>query len=539
MDQLKDTLYVLYGSRTGNAKAVAVLAYDYALSLGYKAVLQDMQDMNYQELENIEHLLVIVSTHGEGEPPVQAEGFYDFIHTDEVKSVGANFAVLGLGDSSYRYFCQTGKDIDKRLKDLGGNAIMEPESCDIDFEETAKAWVKNVFNSLEGKIPVVNKPKKDGFTFELNLGDGSLSAFKAELLEKKLLTTADSSKKVLHVSLSLKNSGIDYYPGDAIGVYATNSRSFVDELLRKLEFDKAYPVEYKDGVRMLKDLLVHEYELSLLTPVVINKYAEIVSDESLQELVADGDKLNKYAVENDVLDLVADFPGTFTVEQFVGTLRKLSQRLYSVASSRNEVGEQADITVKIIENSDVKRTRNGVCSSFLWNRLDVGDMVPVALESIPKFRLPEDLTKPVIMIGAGTGIAPFRGFLQDREALGAKGKNWLIFGERNSTSDFLYQDELIDFQQKGLITEFSTAFSRDQEKKVYVSHVIEQKADMLMEWLNDGAIVYVCGSKDNLAKSVRESFVRILADSKKLSETDAQAEFESLKSNKQYLEEVY
>ena len=539
MDKYKDTLYVLYGSRTGNAKAVAVLAHEYAKSLGYATVLGDMQDFDYGELQYIENLLITVSTHGEGEPPVQAERFYEQVHSTAVSSVKAKYAVLGLGDSSYRYFCQTGEDLDKRLATLGGQSVMGLVKCDIDFEETAKEWVRDAFVAFKGILPVVNKVDSAGFTFELKSGNNPNSAYRAELLEKKMLTTADSSKKVLHVSLSLKNSGIEYIPGDAIGVYGTNSRAFVDELLQALKFDKAYPVKVNEETHLLKNRLIHEYELTLITPLVIRKYAALVQHKALDRLLDNEAQLEAYAAEGDVLDLVLDFPGQISVEDFLSVLRKLNQRLYSVASSRAAVGDRADITVKVIENNHGERSRNGVCSSFLWNRLDVGDKVPITLETIAKFRLPEDDNVPVVMISAGTGIAPFRAFLQERSARQAKGNAWLIFGERNSKSDFLYQEELLAYKSSGVLSELSTVFSRDQDQKRYVSHVIEENGAALIEQLEKGAVIYVCGSKDTLAVTVRQSLLRIFAKYLKKDVEQALAYFEALKANKQYQEEVY
>lgn len=539
MNTYKDTLYILFGSRTGNSKSVAVLADEYAKSLGYNSVLRDMQEMDFNELQQIENLMVVVSTHGEGEPPVQAESFYEYIHSDAIKSLSARYAVLGLGDSSYRYFCQTGEDIDKRLQELGGQRLMPLVKCDIDFEETAKNWVLDAFKTFEGILPVVNAPVKEGFVFDLKLGHNLNSAYKAELLQKTMLTGENSTKKILHVSLSLKNSGMDYEPGDAIGVYGINSRSLVDELLKTLGFDKAYPVQVKEETRLLKELLIHEYELTMITPLVVRNYAEIVNNKALNALIADDNLLASYAEERDVMDLVSDYPGEITVEQLLGVLRKLSQRLYSVASSRLSVGEQADLTVKIIENRPDHRVHKGVCSSFLWNRLDVGDRVPVTLETIAKFRLPDDDNTPIIMIGAGTGMAPFRGFLQERDARQANGKNWLLFGERNKDTDFLYHDELMDFQKRGVLAKVSTAFSRDQAEKLYVNQIIEEKAKEVLEWLDDGAIMYVCGSKDKLAVSVRNSLIKVIGQHKQLDEKQAVAYLDKLKANKQYQEEVY
>ncbi|MCU4173619.1 diflavin oxidoreductase [Carboxylicivirga sp. N1Y90] len=528
MIDYKNTLHIVYGSRTGNAKAVADLANRYALTLGLNTVFIDMPTIDYNELGKINNLLVCVSTHGEGEPPVQAESFYEYVHQSKDK-LKCNYSVLGLGDSSYRYYCQTGVDIDKRLEELGGQRKLELGKCDIDFEDAAKQWVKKAIDIFQIDLKASQRPS-DKFIFELDLEDGTENAYKAELLEKRMLTGADSTKKVLHLSLSLKNSNIDYEPGDAIGVFGANSRLFVDELLNELGFDRAFAVKQKDNTRLLKEVLINDYELTLLTPIVIQKYADIINNNTLNELVADNAKLDKYAETNDVLDLVRDFKGDISELQFLSILRKLAQRLYSAASSRSKNNDTVDITVKIIENEDKGRVRNGVCSSFLWHRLDVGDKVPIALETIDKFRLPEDGTKPIIMIGAGTGIAPFRSFLQTRQT--QTGKNWLIFGERNKASDFLYQNDLNSFIESGTLTKLSTAFSRDQAEKFYVSDVLKKEGEELQNWLKAGAIIYVCGSKDKLAKSVRHTLKQILAEGGNNS-------FKALKINNQYLEEVY
>lgn len=534
-----DTLFILYGSRTGNAKSVAQLAYEYAQHLGYEAVLEDMQEFDFSKLEQIKNLLVTVSTHGEGEPPVQAEGFYEFIHgPDAPASLDFRYAVAGLGDSSYRYYCQTGKDLDKRFEALGAQRVLEVESCDIDFEEAAKNWVVKAMEAFKPHLSVTHAPGKDGFVFELRLQDSD-SHYKAELLDKRLLTGPGSTKKVLHVSLSLRNSGIEYLPGDAIGVHGANSRLFVDELLKTLGYDKAYPVKTKDRVRLLKEVLINDYELTMITPLVMKKYAELAQNEALDRLLQDTEKTKAYADRHDILDLVTTFPAKLTVEQFLTVLRKLSPRLYTVASSLQHQPDTVDITVKVIENEDKKRTRHGVVSSFLWHRLDIGDKVPLSLEKIEKFKLPENDDTPVIMIAAGTGIAPYRGFLQDRKNRQAKGQNWLIFGERNRRSDFLYEDEFNDYLNEGFLDRVDTAFSRDQEQKVYVGHLIEDFADEIAGWMNSGAILYVCGSKNRMAKDVRKALENVFRKKLQLNATAARRHLDTLKSQKRYQEEVY
>ena len=539
MENISDTLFILYGSRTGNAKSIAVLACEYARHLGYEAVCEDMQAFDLDKLGRVKNLLVTVSTHGEGEPPVQAEGFYEFIHGPEVPDVlDFKYAVVGLGDSSYRYYCQTGKDIDNRFEELGAQRVLEVTSCDIDFEETAKDWVMNAMEAFKPHLKVINKPGKDGFVFELRLQDSD-NNYKAELLDKRLLTGPGSSKKVLHVSLSLKNSGIRYLPGDAIGVHGANSRLFVDELLKTMGYDKAYPVKHKGRVRLLKEVLINDYELTLVTPLVMKKYAELTQHEMLGRLLQDAEKTQAWADRHDIFDLVTTFPGKLPVDAFLTVLRKLGPRLYTVASSMACQPETADITVKVIENEDEKRVRNGVVSSFLWHRLDIGDKVPVSHEKIEKFRLPENDGTPVIMIAAGTGIAPYRGFLQERKKRQATGENWLIFGERNRDSDFLYEQEFKRYLDDGLLDRLDTAFSRDQEQKNYVGHLIEKYAGDIAAWMNRGAIMYVCGSKERVAKNVRKALENVFRKERNLDSTSARRYLEKLKGQRIYQEEVY
>lgn len=534
MIDYKNTLHIVYGSRTGNAKAVAMLAEGYAKSLGFNVVCADMPGFNGADLAQLENVMICVSTHGEGEPPVQAEVFYEYV-TEQATAIKANYAVLGLGDSSYRYYCQTGKDLDRQLEQLGGTRMLEVGTADIDFEDASKEWVRAAVDAFSAHLKPVQSPA-DHFVFELDLEDGTRNAYRATLLEKRMLIGPDSSKKVLHVSLGLKNSGISYLPGDAIGVFGANSRLYVDELLAELGFDKAHGVESAGVTRLLKEVLINDYELTLLTPLVMKKYAAVVKHPELDHLLADKAASQAYADVHDVLDLVRDYKGALSIEDFLSVLRKLSQRLYSAASSQRDQEEVVDITVKVIENAGKGRIRNGVCSSFLWHRLEVGDKVPVSLEAIDKFRLPEDSTLPIIMIGAGTGIAPFRGFLQERK--GTRGANWLIFGERNKSSDFLYQQELEEFQANGTLHKLSTAFSRDQQEKIYVSDVMGKESEELLRWLDRGALIYVCGSKDRLAKSVRKRLVQLFKE-QGLSADEAKARFEALKAAKRYQEEVY
>ncbi|MCB0806697.1 MAG: flavodoxin domain-containing protein [Bacteroidales bacterium] len=537
-----DNLFILYGSRTGNSKAIAQLAHDYAQHLGIKSECLNMQTLDTKRLNDMQNLLVAVSTHGEGDPPAPVEDFYRYIHSDDAPAMNhTNFALVALGDSSYKHFCKTGKDIEKRLIDLGASEMTDLVECDIDFEEKAKQWVKDVVGRIaaEQSIQPLAQNKSD-FVFELKLDDqDKYNAFNATILEKQLLSTKDSSKRTYHLSLSLKNSGIAFKPGDSFGVYCTNSKLYVDRIIRKLNFDPTFPIRAKNGKRLLKEALVREYELTIITPVVVKKYADIVQNKKLNDLVTDKPRLDEYVQTRDILDLITDFPARITPEQFLSILRKLAPRLYSVASSDKLTTDTVDLTVGIIEYDAYDRFHIGVGSSFFAGRIEQGEKIPVFLEPNEKFRLPENSDTPVIMIATGTGIAPFRAFLQDREESKVKGHNWLFFGDRKSDSDFLYKGDLQKFLNNGTLSRLDAAFSRDTDQKVYITNKMQDASSEIYRWINIGAHIYVCGNKRTMAKSVRKTLKQIISNEGRMSGEQASALFEEMKVNRQYQEDVY
>lgn len=410
-------LYVIYGSRTGNSKAAATLAHEYADYLGMQTELLDMKKFRFATLKRMKNILIAVSTHGEGDPPAVVEEFYHFMHSSEAPSMnGVNFSVLALGDSSYKDFCKTGWDFRKRMLELGAREISPLVECDIDYEENAKRWVTEAVTAFEKVLPKTKKRENREFAFELNkpeLEQGN--AFYAKVLEKKLLTSEKFKKRTLHFSLSMENFGTKFYPGDSFGVYTANSRFLVDKLLKKLRFDGAHSVGSENSPKLLKEALVSDYEITLVTPVVLKKYAEIADNQDLNQLLKDEGKMKVFCENHDVLDLATMFPGDFTPESFLSCLRKLSPRLYSVASSPLVFPNELHLTAGVIDYELKRRRHKGVCSSFLKERTEIGDSIPVFYEPNETFRLPEDVSVPVIMIATGTGIAPFRAFLQERE----------------------------------------------------------------------------------------------------------------------------
>lgn len=538
-----DSLYILYGSRTGNSKAVAELAHAYANYHGISSICESMESFSKDTFNNAGLMLIAVSTHGEGDPPVQAEAFYEYIHqSGQADFSGKKMAVLALGDSSYRHFCKTGADIEKRLNELGAASFHPIVKCDIDFEEASKQWVKDSIDKIKPEFQNRQKNKHNKeFVFELKLDDqNKYNAYNAKILEKKQLNKGSQGKRTYHLTLSLKNSDIDFRPGDSIGVYCSNSKLLVDRIIRNLGFDPTYPLKTESGLTLLKEALVRDYELTMLTPIVMKKYVAIIKNESLYAMLKNKEVLQSYVNESDILDLITDFPAPITPVEFISILRKLSPRLYSVASSNRISKDTVDLTIGIIEFDTPSHTHIGVGSSFISERIELGEQIPVFLEPNEKFRLPGNADTPIIMISTSTGIAPFRAFLQERKHKFPDSKNWLFFGDRYAKYDFLYQSDIEQFKQDGVLTRLDTAFSRDhQHEKKHITHKMLDNKQELFKWIEKGAVVYVCGNKRTMAESVKKTMIEIIAGEGHMPEKNAVEYFLDMKSGNRYLEDIY
>lgn len=535
-----EILYVINGSRSGNSKSAATLARDFAVFNGMKSELIDMQDFASEDISSLKNILIAVSTHGEGDPPIAAENLLLHLQKSEANLMGnANFSVLALGDSSYRHFCKTGHDFQDQLLRLGANKTHDLMECDIDFEENAKTWVEDAVNVFTKILPVDKKKKKAKFVFDLSNPDDELAhTYKAKVLENRILNSDSKSHKLMHIRLSLKNSGINYTPGDTIGIYSSNSRRVVDKIIKILNFDSTHLIESKNKKKMLKQALIDDYELTLLTPVVVKKYAEFGNDSNLNNLLETSDLLDKYCESKDFIDLVYDYPISLNASNLASILRKLPSRLYSIASSQKEYPDEVHLMVRLIDFEQNDRRYEGVCSSYLSTRIEDGESISIYHEANEKFHLPKkDI--PIIMISAGTGLAPFRAFLQEREKLKSSAKNWLIFGERNKSTDFYFQQEIEEYQKSGLLTRLNTAFSRDQKEKSYVGDKMLENSHELFKWLESGAVIYLCGNKYKLAKSVRTTLVQIIQKEGNLSLKEATDYMTKMKVNKRFLEDVY
>jgi sulfite reductase (NADPH) flavoprotein alpha-component len=537
-------LTILYGSQTGNAKSIAQEYKTKLDALNLPVKLVSMADYKLKQLKTETHLAVIVSTHGEGEAPDDAVELHNFLVGKKApKLTNLNFTVLGLGDTSYEFFCQTAKDFDKRLADLGATRIIERVDCDVDYAEQASVWSESLTHNV--KDALANNTGSHSAPVSLDPATETVNQytkkapFTATLLESQKITGRDSVKDIRHVEISLEGSGIQYRPGDALGVWFKNDKQLVADLLALLALDGSSAVEWSGSTHTLGELLVEKLELTQSYPTFINVYAPFANNVELTTLLDDKSVLREYLAQRQVIDIVRQFPAKITGQQLVDALRGLTPRLYSIASSQAEVEDEVHLTVALVEYEAHGSVHQGGASSFLSNRLGESGEVQIFVEQNNNFRLPDDANTPVIMIGPGTGIAPFRAFMQQREAEEASGQNWLFFGNPNYTQDFLYQTEWQRFVKDGVLNKVSLAFSRDQEQKVYVQDRMLEQGATLYQWLEQGAHLYVCGDANHMAKDVHDALIKIVIEQGGKSEEQAEQYVTDLRRAKRYQKDVY
>jgi len=535
---------ILVGSQTGNSEALAEQTQQLAASRGLRTVIKKMGDYKIPQLKTEKNLLVIVSTYGEGDPPDNAKGIHEYLFSKRAPALKqAHFAVLGLGDSSYEFFCKTGIDFDRRLEELGATRIYHRVDCDVDFESTAEAWMDAVLNELATRVET--KPQSAGlslpsFTVSTSSTYSRKNPFPAVLLENIVLNGRGSIKETHHVELSLEDSGLSYEPGDALGIYPTNAPDVVDDLLQALRFNGEEQVNVDGKNINIHEVLFRHYEATTITRPMMQKYALLAKNKNLDQLLDDNHKkqLNDYLYGREIVDLISDFPTeNLSPQAFVECLRKLPPRLYSIASSLKQHPDEVHLTVAAVRYQSHGRNRKGVGSTFLADRIGEETTIPVYIDRNNNFKLPADPATPIIMIGPGTGIAPFRAFVEEREAVGASGKNWLFFGDQHFETDFLYQIEWQRYLKSGVLTRMNVAFSRDQEQKVYVQHLMAEHGKELYAWLQEGAYLYVCGDEKRMAHDVHEALLKIVAYERKLNH--AEEYIANLQKEKRYQRDVY
>ncbi len=541
-----NVLTILYGSQTGNAKHLAQAFQAKAEAAGYNSKLVSMADFKPRSLKSETHLAVFVSTHGEGDAPDDAIELHEFLGGKKAPKVpDLKYAVLSLGDSSYEFFCQTGKDFDSRLSALGGTAVTPRADCDVDYEAQAESWSDSLIEALKSDFdsaPAASVAAQTG-TAAQTLGATSTytkkAPFKATLLDSLKITGRDSIKDIRHIEISLEDSGITYKPGDALGVWFKNAPSLVESFLTELSLDGAEKVTVADSEMSLYDALSSNLELTLSYPNFIKAYQAATGSESLATLMEDKATLRTYMAERQLIDIVRDHPGKLSAQELVDAMRPLTPRLYSIASSQAEVEDEVHLTVAHVDYDAFGHRHQGGASGHLCEYLEEGGEVEVFVESNDNFRLPGDPNTPVIMVGPGTGIAPFRAFMQERDAQGAEGKNWLFFGNPHFTQDFLYQVEWQGYVKDGLLDKITLAFSRDQKEKIYVQHRLKEHGKEVFEWLEQGAHFYVCGDAMHMAKDVENALLELIQTHGNKSEEEAKAYVVALRKAKRYQKDVY
>lgn len=537
---------ILFGSQTGNAQGLANKAGKELESRGYKVTVSSMSDFKPNSLKKVENLLIVVSTHGEGDPPDNAISFHEFLHGKRAPKLDElRYSVLSLGDSSYEFFCHTGKEFDQRLEDLGGTRLYPRIDCDLDFDEPAAEWIAGVLAGLDeaqaaGVEPVQAQEAAAPAPQALESAYSRTNPFKAEVLENLNLNGRGSNKETRHLELSLEGSGLTFEPGDALGVYPENDPELVDLILEAVKWDANEKVTVNNEEVTLKEALSSRVEIATLTKPVVEKAAQLNSNKDLQSLVSNRDSIKAYIDGRDLLDLIRDFgPWEVSAQEFAGILRKMPVRLYSIASSLVANPDEVHLTIGAVRYETHGRHRKGVASTQVAERLQPGDTLPVYIQKNQNFRLPQNPDTPIIMVGPGTGVAPFRAFMQEREEIGAEGKSWMFFGDQHFVTDFLYQTEWQKWIKDGVLTRMDVAFSRDQEEKVYVQNRMQEHSKELFQWLEEGAVVYVCGDKNHMAKDVNNTLIDIIEKEGGLSREKAEAYLADMKQNKRYQRDVY
>ncbi|WP_144487878.1 assimilatory sulfite reductase (NADPH) flavoprotein subunit [Bacillus subtilis] len=536
---------VLYGSQTGNAQGLAENAGKQLEQSGFQVTVSSMSDFKPNQLKKVTNLLIVVSTYGEGEPPDNALSFHEFLHGRRApKLEDLRFSVLALGDSSYEFFCQTGKEFDQRLEELGGKRISPRVDCDLDYDEPAAEWLEGVLKGLNeaGGGSAAPAPAAASQTGESSYS--RTNPFRAEVLENLNLNGRGSNKETRHVELSLEGSGLTYEPGDSLGVYPENDPELVELLLKEMNWDpeEIVTLNKQGDVRPLKEALISHYEITVLTKPLLEQAAQLTGNDELRELLAPGNEENvkAYIEGRDLLDLVRDYgPFSVSAQEFVSILRKMPARLYSIASSLSANPDEVHLTIGAVRYDAHGRERKGVCSILCAERLQPGDTLPVYVQHNQNFKLPKDPETPIIMVGPGTGVAPFRSFMQEREETGAEGKAWMFFGDQHFVTDFLYQTEWQNWLKDGVLTKMDVAFSRDTEEKVYVQHRMLEHSAELFEWLQEGAAVYICGDEKHMAHDVHNTLLEIIEKEGNMSREEAEAYLADMQQQKRYQRDVY
>ncbi|MBK1882982.1 assimilatory sulfite reductase (NADPH) flavoprotein subunit [Luteolibacter pohnpeiensis] len=537
-------LIVLYGTESGNSEELAARAVKEAKKRGFQAVMKNMSEISPADLVKTSQLLVVVSTWGDGDPPESAAGFYQEFMQGEYSLSSVRFSVCALGDTSYEKFCQIGKDVDARLEKCGAARVAPRQDCDVDYEADFSTWLDASLKALAPTEVSIAAPADFSEPVPASTVEyGKKNPFPAEVLDNLLLNGEGTSKETIHIEFSLEGSGLHYEPGDALGVIPINAPDVVQAVLDAAKLTGEEEVDVKNvGKKRLADALREDYDITGLSRAVLTKLAAASESATLTALLADDAKeqLKEYNYGREIVDAITDFaPNGLSAESLTGIFRKLPARLYSIASSPLAHPDEVHLTVAAVRYDTHGRSRKGVCSTYLADLAKTGESVSLFVQPNKNFRLPADTTTPVIMVGPGTGVAPFRSFVEHRAAMGAEGKTWLFFGDQHYLYDFLYQLEWQDYLKSGALSRLDLAFSRDQPEKIYVQDRMIEQAAEIYQWLEQGAHFYVCGDAQRMAHDVHEALISVVEFQGGVSREEAEAYVENLKKTKRYQRDVY
>ncbi|CRG49201.1 NADPH-dependent assimilatory sulfite reductase flavoprotein subunit [Yersinia wautersii] len=550
------TVTLISASQTGNARRLAEQLRDDLLAAQLSVNLVNAGDYKFKQIAQERLLVVVASTQGEGEPAEEAVALHKFLFSKKAPKLPETaFAVFGLGDTSYEHFCQAGKDFDSKLAELGAQRLLDRVDADVEYQVQAQQWRQQVVAALQAKVPTQSTaptqfiaPTQSTTPVAAAITSGGTTTVSpysktapltAQLSVQQKVTGRNSEKDVRHIEIDLGDSGLRYQPGDALGVWFDNDPALVEELLALLWLKGDEPVSI-DGQNMpLAQALLSHLELTQNTTLIVDKYAALSRDETLIALLADKPALQLYAKNTPFVDMVRQAPSDLNADQLVGLLRPLTPRLYSIASSQAETENEVHITVGVVRYDIDGRARSGGASGYLADRLEVDGDIRVFIEHNDNFRLPANPETPVIMIGPGTGIAPFRAFMQQREVDGASGKNWLFFGNPHFTEDFLYQVEWQRYVKEGVLTHIDLAWSRDQAHKIYVQDKLREQGAELWNWIQQGAHIYVCGDANRMAKDVEQVLLDVVALHGAMDAEQADEYLSELRQARRYQRDVY
>lgn len=537
------SITLISASQTGNARRVAEALRDDLIAAKLNVTLINAGDYKFKQIANEKLLIVVASTQGEGEPAEEAVALHKFLFSKKAPKIdNTAFAVFGLGDTSYEFFCQAGKDFDAKLAELGGERLLDRVDADVEYQAAAAQWRARLVDVLKARAPAAPSVQvaASGAVNEVHTSPYTKEApLTASLAVNQKITGRDSEKDVRHIEIDLGDSGLRYQPGDALGVWYQNDPALVKELVELLWLKGDEPVTVEGKTLSLAEALQWHFELTVNTGNIVENYATLTRSETLLPLVGDKAQLQHYAATTPIVDMVRFSPAQLDVQALVDLLRPLTPRLYSIASSQAEVESEVHVTVGVVRYEIEGRARTGGASSFLADRVEEEGEVRVFIEHNDNFRLPANPQTPVIMIGPGTGIAPFRAFMQQRAADGAEGKNWLFFGNPHFTEDFLYQVEWQRYVKEGVLSRIDLAWSRDQKEKVYVQDKLRQQGAELWRWINDGAHIYVCGDANRMAKDVEQALLEVIAEFGGMDIEAADEFLSELRIERRYQRDVY